>query len=192
MGHLERKNREKENIRTGILKAALDIAIAEGWQAVTIRRISESIEYTTSIVYSHFESKEALLLEITNQGFDKLLKLSEKVLKKENDPKRQLMTVSLANWDFATANKELYHLMFNINRPSGANAFKGMAIIETIFSKLSGNNDETARHLFLNWICLRRGCINLLLDFKKRDENINPRELYIEFIDRFISSITLN
>ncbi len=56
MGHIERKKREQQITRNSILKAALDIANAEGWQAVTIRKISESIEYTTSIVYSHFEN----------------------------------------------------------------------------------------------------------------------------------------
>ena len=44
MGHIERKKRDKENIKNSILKAALDIAIAEGWQTVTIHRISEAIE----------------------------------------------------------------------------------------------------------------------------------------------------
>ena len=190
MGHIERKKRDRENTKNSILKAALDIAIAEGWQAVTIRRISEAIEYTTSVVYGHFESKDALLLEIMDQGFRQLYALSEKALKTENVPRKQLLTISLVNWDFAFANKELYQLMFNRKRPSGDMAFKGMDLIENIFKKLTGKNNDEIKPLFLNWICLRRGCINLLMDFKKRDESINPRDLYIEFIERFISSIS--
>lgn len=190
MGHIERKQREKENTRNNILKAALDIAIAEGWQAVTIRRISEAIEYTTSIVYSHFESKDALLLEIRNQGFSQLYTLGVNALTEENDPKKQLLTISLVNWDFAFANKELYQLMFNINRPSGDMAFKGMNLIENVFAKLTSKNIEEIKSLILNWICLRMGCINMLLDVHSRDENIDHRKLYIEFIERFIYSIT--
>jgi AcrR family transcriptional regulator len=56
-------------------------SIAEGWQAVTIRRISEAIEYTTSFVYSHFENKDALLNEIMTNGFNQMYALSEKALK---------------------------------------------------------------------------------------------------------------
>jgi AcrR family transcriptional regulator len=190
MGHIERKQREKENTRNAIMKAALEIAIAEGWQAVTIRKISEAVEYTTSIVYGHFESKEALLLEIRDSGYRQMYEISEKALKAETDPKKQLLTLSLVNWDFACANKELYHLMFNLNRPSGDLAFKGMDLIENIFTKLTGKNREEIKSLFLNWICLRRGCINLLIDFRKPDSDIDPRNLYIEFMERFISSIT--
>jgi AcrR family transcriptional regulator len=190
MGHIERKKREKENIKKSILDAALNIAIKEGWQAVTIRRIAEAIEYTTSIVYGHFESKDALLLEIMNQGFTQLYALSEKALKEEVYPKNQLLTISELHWDFALANKELYNLMFNVNRPSGNMAFQGMNLIQDVFQNLTGESNEKIRSLILNWICLRHGCINLLLEFKEHHENINPRELYIEFIERFITSIT--
>jgi AcrR family transcriptional regulator len=190
MGHIERKQREKENIKKSIINAALNLAIKEGWQSVTIRRIAESIEYTTSIVYGHFESKEALLLEIMDQGFHQLYALSDQALKEEMEPKNQLFTISLLHWDFALANKELYNLMFNINRPSGNMAFQGMNLIEEVFAKLTGETIEKIKSLILNWICLRRGCINLLLEFKEHDEYLNPRELYIEFIERFITSIT--
>ena len=192
MGHIERKQRERENTKNSILKAALDIAIAEGWTAVTIRRISEKIEYTTSIVYSHFENKEALLLEIVDQGFEKLYKYIMKSLKNEDDPKKQIMIVSLANWDFAMTNRELYNLMFNLNRPSGDNATKGMQIIEDIFFQYTGKSRDEVEHIVLNWICLRRGCLNLLIDFSMQDKETDSRQLYIEFMSRFIYSITPN
>jgi len=191
MGHIERKMRDKENTRNNILKAALDIAISEGWQAVTIRRISEAVEYTTSIVYSNFESKDALLLEIMKGGFDQLYDLSERALKAESDPKKQLLILSLVNWDFAMANKELYQLMFNVKRPSGDVALKGLELIENIFARLTGKEGKELQKFFINWICLRRGCINLIMEFKDGHEDINPRELYIEFMERFISSIAL-
>jgi AcrR family transcriptional regulator len=191
MGHLERKIREKENIKQSILNAALDIAIAEGWQAVTIRRISEKIEYTTSIVYGHFESKEALLREITDSGFRTLYQIFENTFSKKADPKKQLLQISLINWDFALNNKELYHLMFSMERPSNETASKGMTLIKGVFAKLSGKKEDEVDSLILNWICIRQGAINLMLDFKDDELDIkNPRKLYIEFIERFISSIT--
>ena len=191
MGHLVRKLRDKENIKQSILNAALEIAIAEGWQAVTIRRISEEIEYTTSIVYGHFESKEALLLEITNTGFISLNQEFEKVLSKEMDPKKQLLQLSLINWDFAINNKELYKLMFNFGKPSNENAIRGMNLIKEIFMKLTGKSKNKVDSLILNWICLRRGAINMILEFQGDELYMKKhRELYIEFIERFISSIS--
>ncbi len=190
MGHIERKKREQQITRNSILKAALDIANAEGWQAVTIRKISESIEYTTSIVYSHFENKEALLREITNYGFRLLNQQGEKLLLEELKPAKQLLKVSLNNWDFAANNKELHHLMFSMGKPSDDDANKGMARIKEVFTKLTGKSESEIESYILNWICLRRGCLDLLMDYDKSDDGINPRDLYIEFIERFISSIT--
>ncbi len=190
MGHLERKMREKENTKSRILKAALDIAIAENWQAVTIRRISEAIEYTTSIVYEHFENKEALLREITNFGFQKLYKQSEKVLSEELEPQEQLLKLSLISWDFAQNNKELYQLMFSFEKPTGEFASKGMFNIIELFIKLTGKSKEEVDSIILNWICLRQGTINLTLNFKEDQLSVKPREQYIEFINRFILSIT--
>jgi len=191
MGHLERKIRDKENIKNSILKAALDIAIAEGWQAVTIRRISEQIEYTTSIVYGHFESKEALLSEITNTGFISLNREFEKILSKEMDPKKQLLHLSLINWDFALSNKELYKLMFNFGKPSNLNAIRGKDLMKEIFAKITGRNKKTIDSIVLNWICLRRGAINMIMEFHGDELDMKKlRKLYIEFMERFISSIS--
>jgi AcrR family transcriptional regulator len=193
MGHFERKIRDKENIKNSILKAALDIAIAEGWQAVTIRRISDEIEYTTSIVYGHFESKDALLREITNNGFITLNQELEKVLSKEMDPKKQLLQLSLINWDFALNNKELYKLMFNFGKPSNENAIRGIDLIKEIFAKITGKRKKTLDSMMLNWICLRRGAINMIMEFQGDELDLKKlRELYIEFMERFISSLTLS
>ena len=193
MGHLERKIRNKENIKNSILKAALDIANADGWQAVTIRKISEEIEYTTSIVYGHFESKEALLREIINTGFLSLNQEFEKILSKEMNPEKQLLQLSLINWDFALNNKELYKLMFNFGKPSNENANKGRDLIKAIFVKITGKSKKMVDSLILNWICLRRGAINMIIEFHGDKLDLQKkRKLYIEFMERFISSISVN
>ncbi|MEV5976724.1 TetR/AcrR family transcriptional regulator [Streptomyces sp. NPDC052114] len=44
-----------------ILETAGRMAEAEGWQAVTIRRIAAEIGYSAPVIYQHFPSKEALL-----------------------------------------------------------------------------------------------------------------------------------
>ncbi len=64
MSSIERKIRQKENLREGILQAAKKIAVNEGWQAVTIRKIADEIEYTPPIVYEHFANKEAVFFAL--------------------------------------------------------------------------------------------------------------------------------
>ena len=191
MGHLERKHREKQQIKDSILEAALAIAKAEGWQAVTIRRISDAIEYTTSIVYGHFESKEDLLEKLADSGFEQLYTKLEKVIARENDPSRQLLELSMINWKFAVEHKALYELMFSIKRTNSRNATKGMDLVRSIFVQLTGKQEVTA--YILNWLCLRRGCIQLLLQDselpKASAAAAKPEKLYNEFMSRFIESI---
>lgn len=72
MGIAERKLRHKEGIRIGILEAAWQLVITDGWQSLSIRKIADAIEYSIPVIYNHFENKEAILLEFTREGFEKL------------------------------------------------------------------------------------------------------------------------
>lgn len=189
MGHIDRKQRNRELVRAGILEAALRIAETEGWQAVTIRRISEAIEYTTSIVYSHFESKEALLQEIVNGGFKILNEEGEKILTLNLEPKEQLLRMSLVNWDFANKYRELYFQMFSAGKPNSDQATKGMKLLKQIFVTLTGVDEEQVGSLILNWICVRQGSINFLMNASKEHVDADGRQLYVEFMSRFIDSI---
>jgi Bacterial regulatory proteins, tetR family len=50
-------------------RAAREIAIEDGWEAVTIRRIADRLEYTSPIRYKHFSGKDGLLVELARDGF---------------------------------------------------------------------------------------------------------------------------
>ena len=73
MGVHERRQREKESVRANILQAAFNLAKTEGW-ALSMRKIADAIEYSAPVVYDHFENKEAILFEISLQGFKLLQK----------------------------------------------------------------------------------------------------------------------
>ena len=69
MGITERKLRQREEVRASILAAASKLVEKEGWQALSIRKIADAIEYSAPVIYDHFENKDALLLEFTKRGF---------------------------------------------------------------------------------------------------------------------------
>lgn len=70
MGLHERRQREKENIRASILDAAFSLAKTEGWASLSMRKIADAIEYSAPVVYDYFENKEAILYEISLNGFN--------------------------------------------------------------------------------------------------------------------------
>jgi len=189
MGHIERKERERENIHQRLLQAALDIAKAEGWQGVTIRKIANAVEYTTSVVYGHFESKELLLQEIIDNGFTALYGKFIKTYKKESDPHKQLMDLSLIFWNFGLKNKELYQLMLSSGTPSNKTLLEAAPMLNDIMQKISGKSEKEANSLVLNWTCLREGAITRLLYLMKKG-NDEGQQLYTDFMERFIKSIS--
>jgi AcrR family transcriptional regulator len=114
MGNIERKLRFREEVRCAILGAALKIVQEEGWHALSMRRIGEAIEYTAPIIYGYFESKEAILLELTNQGFGLLCARMKAARDLHTDPGRQLEEMWLSYWDFAFEETAYYQLMYGV------------------------------------------------------------------------------
>lgn len=114
MGLQERRQREKESVRANILQAAFSLAKNEGWAALSIRKIADAIEYSAPVVYDHFENKEAILFEISLNGFYLLQKDLIKAQNKATTPEDQLVAIVDAYWDFAFNNKEYYQLMFGL------------------------------------------------------------------------------
>lgn len=114
MGIAERKIRQKEEVRCRILEAAWQIVKEEGWQALSMRKIADKIEYSAPIIYGHFENKEALLEEFTRQGYRKMFQKSKEAKEAYTDPAEQLEAMWMAYWDFAFEQPEYYQLMFGV------------------------------------------------------------------------------
>ena len=58
----ERREREQAERRRLIVTAARELAEAEGWDAVTTRRLAAEIEYSQPVLYSHFANMQAIVL----------------------------------------------------------------------------------------------------------------------------------
>src|SRR6202000_1026160 len=114
MASKDRILRLKEETRINILDAALKIVKEEGWQALSMRKIADMIEYTAPIIYEYFSNKDAILLELTRQGDLKLSKELKEARDRHHKPEKQLEDMWLTYWNFAFANKELYQGMFGI------------------------------------------------------------------------------
>src|SRR5215469_10613127 len=114
MGIKQRRERERQTTQQAILQAALEIASEEGWQAVTIRRVAERIEYSPSAIYKYFEDKEAILHTLLLQGFGQILVALEQVATHERNPRERLLQMTAVYWDFVWRHPTLYQLMFDL------------------------------------------------------------------------------
>src|ERR1700748_2580409 len=114
MASKDRIQRLKEGTRSNILEASVKIAKVEGWQALSMRKIADEIEYTAPMIYEYFANKEAILSELTLKGFSLLAQELTKAKAKHRLPAKQLEAMWMAYWNFAFAEKEYYQLMFGV------------------------------------------------------------------------------
>ena len=114
MGSKERIHRLKEQTRVNILDAAHEIVKDEGWQALSMRKIADKIEYTAPIIYEYYANKVAILLELTKKGFMLLGAKMNEAKTKHKELGDQIEAMWLAYWNFAFEQKEYYQLMFGV------------------------------------------------------------------------------
>ncbi len=117
MGIAERKGRERAEREHRIIAAARLIAESEGWNAVTIRRLAEEIEYSQPVLYSHFENREAIVTAVAVEGFRELAITLQQAAQGSTDRRNALQDVATAYLAFAREHSALYEAMFTM--PTG-------------------------------------------------------------------------
>src|SRR4028119_1353956 len=100
MGTLERRERERSETRAKILDAARDLFAEHGYDAVSMRKIAEAIEYSPTAIYVHFKDKEALFHELCRGDFGRLAHESQR-LGSIADPVERLRLLGHAYMRFA-------------------------------------------------------------------------------------------
>jgi AcrR family transcriptional regulator len=94
-----------------IVRTARDLAEAEGWAAVTTRRLAELIEFSQPVLYTHFAGKDAIIAVVAERGFAQLAEELGRVRAEwPNDPVR---AVAVAYVGFADGNPAVYDGMFS-------------------------------------------------------------------------------
>jgi AcrR family transcriptional regulator len=72
MSTQERKAREKDALKSLILKGAKKLFLERGIDQTTIRNIADEIDYSVGTVYVYFKDKNAILHDLHSLGFQQL------------------------------------------------------------------------------------------------------------------------
>lgn len=112
MGIEDRKLRERAVRRRLITATARALAEAEGWEAVTTRRLSTEIEYSQPVLYKHFASMDDVIEAVALEGFSELAVTLSAARHGDGPPQEALSRVAHAFSAFATENPALYDAMF--------------------------------------------------------------------------------
>ena len=112
MSITDRRNRERALRHDLIIATAHDLAEAEGWEAVTTRRLAALVEYSQPVLYSHFDGKDAVVRAVAIKGFADLAARLQKARAGVDEPERALRAVCSAYLTFAAERPALYQAMF--------------------------------------------------------------------------------
>ena len=111
MSIVERRERQRAERYELILAAARELAEAEGWDAVTTRRLAGLIDYSQPVLYSHFKGKADIMAAVATRGFEELatrLKMETANVAGAD----VLRNVCAAYLDFARSRPVVYEAMF--------------------------------------------------------------------------------
>lgn len=97
-------------IRTALIDAAARL-LAEGPQALTTRRLAQSVGASTMAVYTYFRGMDELRLAVSKEGFDRLAAFLGAVTPTA-DPVADVAAMGGAYFFNAISNPHLYRFMF--------------------------------------------------------------------------------
>ena len=123
----------KQELRSKILREAVHLFAAEGYDAFTMRKLAERIGYTATTIYAYFENKDDLMYAVITSGYDTL---RDYLAVPSREPLTRMAAVGRAYLDFAFENPELYKLMFMLRPPAlfDLTQEKVAARLETLFT----------------------------------------------------------
>jgi AcrR family transcriptional regulator len=108
----DRRARERAARRQLIVDTARQVAEAEGWDAVTTRRLSTEIEYSQPVLYKHFSGMDAVAAAVAIDGFAELARLLRAARTGAGTSNDALTRIARAYLDFARDNPAVYDAMF--------------------------------------------------------------------------------
>jgi AcrR family transcriptional regulator len=108
----DRRERERTARRRLIISTARALAEAEGWDAVTTRRLSTEIEYSQPVLYKHFSGMDQIADAIAVEGFGELAEVMRAAHADAGSPAEALGRIAQAYVDFARDNPAVYDAMF--------------------------------------------------------------------------------
>lgn len=114
MATSSRRERQRAERHRLIIDTAREIAEAEGWDAVTTRKLAQRIEYSQPVLYSHFAGKDAIVGAVALEGFTELAQRLRECVAAASGGPSTVGAIAEAYLRFATDRPALYEAMFQL------------------------------------------------------------------------------
>lgn len=146
-----RRNKRGQDTHTALTEAALaQVARGRSFEALSLRKLARSVDIVPTAFYRHFESMEALGLDLVDASFHTLRRMMRET-RKQPLPDEQIVRNSVETYvDYVHANRLHFHFILR-ERHGGVAALRA-AIREQIQLIISELATDLARFPVLdNW-----------------------------------------
>lgn len=106
----KRRERYRSELREETLSAARKLIQEEGYQGLTIRKLAQRMECSPMALYSYFADKQALLIALALEGFEKVAKRFDSTV--HRDPLVAVRKILLDYIAYAEENPNEYRILF--------------------------------------------------------------------------------
>ena len=104
-----------DDLRRLILDTTRRLLVKKGYHNLSMRKIAQSIDYSATSIYLHFESKDALLHALIDEGMQQLYNAFTSIVSRLPDrPVMRLRALCERFITFGLKNPEYYEVMFQL------------------------------------------------------------------------------
>lgn len=162
-----------------IVSAARALAEAEGWNAVTTRRLAAEIEYSQPVLYKHFTSMEQIADAVALDGYAELAEILDAV--GDSSGQAAVTHTAYAYHEFARDHAAVYEAMFMrttalrfgaADSPPPLTA--AFAALRQVAGRVAAEGEDLDSLTELFWACLH-GMATLGLTGRLRDDHLAHR-----------------
>ena len=113
---MEANNKGQTDLRRLILDEARHLLVRDGYPSLSMRKLARAIGYSATAIYLHFDSKDALIHTLIDEGMGQMYAmLSAEAVLHEDDPVACLEALCRQYVAFGLENPEYYEVMFQLH-----------------------------------------------------------------------------
>jgi AcrR family transcriptional regulator len=90
------KETSEENVRDKILSKAKEIIESEGFEKLSVRKITKQLGYTPGIIYHYFSDKEEIVNILLFEWYDEIISAIKSTPDYPEDPRKEILEKSWA------------------------------------------------------------------------------------------------
>ena len=194
MGRPKQTEAERKQKVDAIIEIAQSLFIAEGFPAVSMRKIAARAGMGTMTLYQYFPNKNAILHHIWAEFFDEIFTLAKSDIEKQREPRAKLKQLCMTYLKYWVEYPDRFRIVFlNEDRASSADEFfinhaniagEMLVVVAPLMQELSGAIDQASMMVFLeSLMCFVHGIALNVITISEY-----PWSDYEKYIDLFLDA----